>query len=92
VRKLIQRLDRINVLIEVLLIIFRLKLFTQEKLEIFINVHVNFVNEPRDEFVRIVVLIVIEKGISCTDPGDKSPVVYHTSVTFGLINVLKELI
>lgn len=90
--KLIQRLDRINELVEILLVVFRLKFFTQEKLEIFIHIHVYLIDQPRDKLVGIVMLIVIEKRISCADPSYKSAVVNDAPIAFGLVNVLKELI
>jgi hypothetical protein len=53
---------------------------------------VYLIDQPRDKLVGIVMLIVIEKRISCADPSYKSAVVNDAPIAFGLVNVLKELI
>ena len=89
---LIQRLNRVYVFIEIFLVVFWLELFAQIEFEILVDVHMYFIDEPRNEFVGVVVLIVIEKGIPCTNSCDESAMVYHASVPFGLIDVFEEFI
>lgn len=52
----------------------------------------DFIDEPRNELMGIMVLVVVEKGISCPDSCDKPSVVYDTPLTFGVINIFEKFI
>jgi len=52
----------------------------------------DFIDKPRNEFVGIMVLIVVEKGISCADSGNESAMVYRPSISFGLVYIFEKLI
>lgn len=51
--------------------------------EVFDQVHVDLVDEPAQELVGIVVLIVVEKLIACSNSGYKSAMVDDASIPLG---------
>ena len=50
----------------------------------------DFIYQPRYELVGIVVLVVVEKCISCSDARNESAVVDDSPVAFGLVNVFEK--
>lgn len=55
-------------------------------------IHVYFINEPTDEFVTIVMVIVVELALARTDSRNESFMVHNTSVTFRIYHILEELL
>lgn len=62
-----------------------LQLFDEEEFVVFHDIHVDLVYEPTDELVRVVMLVIVEEGIACSDSGNESAMVDHTSICFSCI-------
>ena len=46
------------------------------------NVHMDFVYEPANKLVTVVMVVVVELSLPCSNTRDKALVVYHASVPF----------
>jgi hypothetical protein len=52
---------------------------------------VDLVNQALQKFMGIVMLVIIEKGISCSKPRDESSVVHDSSISFGRRHAFEEV-
>ena len=52
----------------------------------------DFVDQPTQELVRVVMGVIVEKLVTCTDPGDKAAVVNDTSVALGAGYAFKQVL
>ena len=78
-------------LLQFLIIVLVLQLFPQVEPIVLVNVHVDLVNQALQKFMGIVVLVIIEKGISCSKPRDESSVVHDSSISFGRRHAFEEV-
>ena len=51
----------------------------------------DLVDEALQEFMGVVMLVIIEKGISCSEPGDESSVVHDSTVALGRRHAFEEV-
>lgn len=55
------------------------------------HVHVDLINEALQKFMGVVVLVVIEKGISCSESRDEPSVVHDSAISFGRGHAFEEI-
>ena len=58
---------------------------------VLVDIHMNFVDEPTYELVRVMMLIIIEKSIAGSYSGDEPFVVDHSPCTFRIQHVFEKL-
>ena len=82
---------RVDVLLKIFLIIFALQLLLDIELIIFIDIHMYFINEPTDKFMRVMMFIIIKKCITSPNPPNKSFMINNTSVTLRISHAFKQV-
>ena len=56
---------------------------------VFASVHVDLVNEPGEELVAIVMLVIVELPVASAHASYESSVIYDSSVPLGILHALE---
>lgn len=60
-------------------VLFALQLFDNLVPEVFVYIHMNLVNQPTQELMRVMMLVIVEQSIACPDAADESPMVHDAT-------------
>lgn len=56
---------------------------------VFANVHVDLVDQPGEELVAVVVLVIVELAVASAYASNESAVIYDPSISFCTIQALE---
>lgn len=81
----------LNVLLQFLIIILVLQLFSQVESIVLVHIHVDLVDQALEKLMGVVMLVIIEKGISCSKSRDESSMVHDSAVSLGRRHAFEEV-
>lgn len=56
---------------------------------VFANVHVDLIDQPGEELVAVVMLVIVELAVASAYASNESPVIYDPSISSCIIHALE---
>ena len=76
----------------VLWVVLAHQLLHQEELVVLTYVHMDFIDQPTQELVGVVVGVIVEKLVTCSYPRDKASMIDDPSISLGCRYALEQVL